>query len=58
MKDFVNSLQYIIPAGMGRRITWADQVGGYLDVYSSEFSRGAGYVGLTEKQIRIYKAIR
>ncbi len=29
---------------MGRRITWADQVGGYLDVYSSEFGRGAGYV--------------
>lgn len=44
MDNFINALHYFIPAGSSRRIAWADQIGGYIDIYSSEFGKGAGYV--------------
>ncbi|MFZ5367639.1 MAG: type I pullulanase [Spirochaetota bacterium] len=44
MKNFINKLRYTIPAGTGRRIGWADQTGGYIDVWSDQCGKGAGYI--------------
>lgn len=44
MNNFIRTLGYTIPAGRSRRVAWADQAGGYIDVVSDQCSKGAGYV--------------
>ena len=44
MNHFLQRLRYTIPAGRSRRIAWADQAGGYIDIVSDQCGRGAGYV--------------